>query len=152
MFWQGNDTHSNVDGFLTEDFRIAVMNTDFGVKVLDIETNSYIADYDLPSGSRVISLAMNVMVLSLKGSNDYSSGEVLIRKVLDQSTRDAGTLHSEARLCLHSKAITCSRISTEHAFVFTASEDGSLCVLRLNQMLFPQREFKYNEDVGKFCV
>ena len=135
-----NDANSYDDGYLTEDFTTAVINTNTGIKVLDIESQSFATDYDMLPGSRVLSCAANVMICA--SSDPSSCGEVWMRNLFHQ------TENSRSRICLHSQQVSCARISREHEYVFTAGDDGTLCISNLHHRLFPQREYKYNEDVG----
>lgn len=144
IFRHANEAQAYVNGYLSEDFGTAVMNTRGGVEVLDIQSNSLVPGCDFPAGSQVLSYSMNVIVASYPDSTHC--GEVWIRSIFDQSC--GTTVRSGPHLCLHSQTISCVRISSDHDYLFTGSVDGAVCISKLHR-LFPQREYKYNEDVGK---
>lgn len=140
-----NEEAVYLSGFVTGDFSTAVVNTDNGVQVFDINSKTIVKDYEWPRDAHVIACSANIVLFTSLDPNN--SGHVWLRNIYEKGYNSRGS-----NLTMHSHSVTCARISSERECVFTASEDGSICFSTLNHRLFPQREYKYNEDVGKMIV
>jgi hypothetical protein len=140
-----NEDAVYLSGFATGDFSTAVVNTDNGVQVFDINSKIIVKDYEWPRDAYVIACSANIVLCTSLDPNN--SGHVWLRNIYEKGCNSRGS-----NLTMHSHSVTCARISPDRECVFTASEDGSICFSTLNHRLFPQREYKYNEDVGKISV
>ena len=138
-----NEDAVYLSGFATGDFSTAVVNTDNGVQVFDINSQTIVKDYEWPRDAYVIACSANIVLCTSLDPNNI--GHIWLRKIYEKGCNSRG-------LTIHSHSVTCARISPDRECVFTASEDGSICFSTLNHRLFPQREYKYNEDVGKIIV
>lgn len=128
--------------FLTGDFTTAVVNSDKGVKVFDLNSKSLLNGYEWPTDATVLACATNIILFTSLDPSYH--GQVWVRNIYEKGYNSRGS-----NLTMHSLPVSCARISPEREYVFTTSDDGSICFSTLNHRLFPQHEYKYNEDVGK---
>jgi WD40 repeat protein len=142
LIFTGSEGHIYSSAFFTGDFSTAFVNSDNGIKVFDLNSKVLLNDYEWPSDATVLACASNIIVFTSLDPSNY--GQVWIRNIYEKGYNSRGS-----NLTLHSLPVRCARISPERECVFTTSDDGSICCSTLNHRLFPHREYKHNEDVGK---
>ncbi len=145
IFRLSNEGRNYYNGFLTEDFGTAMMNTREGIELIDVQSNSprETKGCDIFRGSKILFYSNDIIV----GSKEV--GEFWIMNIGNDSC--SNTLHPVASrsVSLHSKDISCVTISSHHEYIFTGGIDGLVCISKLNHRLFPQKDCEYIEDIGK---
>lgn len=128
---------------MSKNFGVAVANTSTSeVVVIDLTTKTFSNDYDFPHSARVLACKDNVV--AIMSTEDALVGQLWIKNIYEKQTK-----MSKSSVPLHSKEVHLAAISSEGHFVVTGSRDSTLCFSTLNQILFPFRQYQYNEKVGK---
>ncbi len=127
-----------IGAYMDEKLRSAIINTESGVKKLNLETLSLDEKFSLPTCSRVHAYAAGILMYSMINP----PGVICIKHLADM----------EEQFCFHSGRVSLVQISLEYEKVITASDDGSLCTSQLHQKLIPRFELRYNEETGPIVV
>ncbi len=130
---------------IDEKFKSAIINTESGVKKLNLENLSLDEKFSLPICSRVLAYTAGILIYSMANSD----GVICIKYLTDG---EGHSRSSNAQFCLHSGRVSLVKISLEYGKVITASDDGSLCTSQLHQRLIPRFENRYNEEIGPLVV
>ena len=139
-----NDDLVYTGGFMSKNFGVALANTSTSeIVAIDLTTKQLISnDYDFPHSARVLACKDNVV--AIMSTEDALVGQMWIKNIFEKQTK-----MSKSSVPLHSKEVHLAAISSEGHFVVTGSRDSTLCFSTLNQILFPFRQYQYNEKVGK---
>lgn len=74
-------------------------------------------------------------------NNEHRSGQICIKSPSYEGTED-----TFLKVTLHSRAITCIRISPDQKYLFTGSKDGSVCIVKLHDRLMGHQHIRNNEN------
>lgn len=134
-------------GFMSKNFGVAVANTSTN-EIVVIELGSSDGElisnhYEFPHSARVLACKDNV--IAIMSTEDALVGQIWIKNIYEKQTK-----MSKYSVPLHSKEVHLAAISSEGHFLVTGSRDSTLCFSTLNQILFPFRQYQYNEKVGKY--
>ncbi len=129
-----NETHSYMGGCFNGNLDFAIINTNDKVGMLDISTSpcTFESDIGLPSNAIARSCTGTRNVIVGTFTDDSLQGDIWFTHLnlddSDETNKVACCLNQKK---LHSKPISCAILSNSQ--LFTASDDGSLCICDLSE-------------------